>query len=92
MGEREPTLGEVAEDIAGLRDDLKTFREQVVSKDVYTAHREADDSKREHLAFRLAVVEERMTATGRLAWSGLILPILAMVIGAIFVAALVIPR
>jgi hypothetical protein len=86
--DREQSNGELAEDIAALRDEMG----KVVHQNVYDADRRADASDLKHLEFRLGVIEDRLTSQGRLAWSGLILPILAMVIGAFFVAALVVPR
>jgi hypothetical protein len=90
--DREVSNAELAEDIAGLRDDLKTFRSEVVIKDVYDAHRLAAENERKHLEFRLGVLEERQTFVGRVAWTGVILPVLAMVVGGLLLAALVVPR
>jgi hypothetical protein len=88
--DREVSNAELAEDIAGLRDDLKTFRAEVVIKDVYDAQREADAERVKHLAFRLGVLEERQTFVGRVAWTGVILPVLAGVLVAVLVALLVV--
>lgn len=88
--DREVSNAELAEDIAGLREDLKTFRREVVSKDVYDAHRLATEADKKHLEFRLGVLEERQTFVGRVAWTGVILPVLAGVLVAVLVAALVV--
>lgn len=104
MTDREPSPGELAEDIAKLDRKLDILVDRIDAKfdrldsnitknyprsDLYAANRAADLSRVESADRRVAAVEERLTWVGRAAVTGLLLPVLvAIIVGVILVGNL----
>lgn len=77
MPGREPSLGELADDIHEMRADVHALRgvleRTYLRLDVYEAHRQARDT-------RLAALEARAMRATQYAIGGLLMPILAAVV------------
>lgn len=90
MADREVTVGELADDIRELSEELRGFRrwadERLVTREVYDAHREANAEQSKVIDHRLTAVEGRQTWIARTSVTALILPILVpIMVGIILV-------
>lgn len=90
MADREITVGELADDMRALSEELRDFRrwadERLVTREVYDAHREANVEAAKVFDHRLTAIEGRQTWIARTSVTALILPILVpIMVGIILV-------
>lgn len=83
MVTREPSLGELADDLHGIREDLSKLVERI---DLIYVRRDVYDLELHHFADRLEVLEGKLSWAVRTAVAGALLPILVVVITTLIIA------
>lgn len=82
-GAREPSLGELADDLHGIRQDLGKLVERI---DLTYVRRDVFDLEFHHLATRVVELEGKLSWAVRTAIAGALLPILVVVITTLIIA------
>lgn len=86
VADREVSNAELLERIEHLQRAFDELRDDVLTRDVADERRRADQAELKLLEFRVTSVETRQERTRQLAWSGLVLPVLVMLIGGVMLA------
>ena len=77
MAAREPTLGELADDLREIRDDLRALPDRL---DATYVRRDVYELRIAHLEERQEATDARLTWIGRTAITGVLLPIVVAVV------------
>lgn len=86
-GEDDISLGELSRKLDDLRSDFRELRQGYIPRGEYEEHRKATGERIGGIEKDVAKVEATISQINRTAWTGVILPILVTIIGAIILAA-----
>lgn len=86
VADREVSNAELLERIEHLQAAFDELRDDVLTTELAEQIRRADQAELKLLEFRVTSLETRQERTRQLAWSGLVLPVLVMLIGGVMLA------